>query len=121
MRWLAKVEPNMAEIWLRLASEQSPDRREPMVDLADYFHIKKDWPQCLEWALKALQLKNPNLEYAVEADAWGYKPYDLAALAHFYMGDKAKALEFGQKALDQATPEQRPRLEENMAYYRGEK
>lgn len=121
MRWLAKVEPNMAEIWLRLASEQSPNRREPMVDLADYFHIKKDWAQCLEWALKALELKKPNLEYAIEADAWGYKPYDLAALAYFYLGETAKAIEYGQLALEHGTSDQRPRLEGNMAYYRGEK
>lgn len=114
MRYLAKCEPENAEFWLRQAIEECPERREPYVDLSQVYYDKQDWEQVKEFADKALSIKSKYLEYFCEADAWGWKPYDLSALANYYLGFYEKALEHGKMALGLKYD---PRLVQNIMFY----
>lgn len=114
MRYLAKCEPHNAEFWLRQAIEECPERREPYVDLSQFYYDKQDWDQVKEFADKALSIKKKYLEYFCEADAWGWKPYDLSALANYYLGFYKEALEHGKMALGLKYD---PRLAQNVMFY----
>lgn len=114
MRYLAKCEPHNAEFWLRQAIEECPERREPFVDLAQLYYEKQDWEQTKHFADQALLIKRKYLEYFCEADAWGWKPYDLAALANYYLGFYNEALEHGKMALGLKYD---PRLVDNVLFY----
>lgn len=114
MRFLAQLEPWKAESWLLKATAEAPHRREPWVDLAQHYYEKLQWPLCFAAATRALDIKEKPLEYLCEADAWGSKPFDLAALAahHLNMG---VAVKFGAKALE-LEPDN-VRLKNNLNFY----
>jgi tetratricopeptide (TPR) repeat protein len=114
MRFLARVEPENAESWLLKAAAEAPEHREAWVDLAEHYYNHFEWPGCLYASEKALAITEKPLIYFCEADAWGAKPYDLAALACFNMGIFAQAVEYGQKAVDLQDDE---RLVLNLRFY----
>lgn len=114
-RYLAKCDPDEAEFWLKKAVDEAPDRREALVDLADFYHQKKAWDQSLIYAKKALDIKEKPLEYLCEAKAWGSHPYDLAALSSFFLGDKATAINYGVEACRLDPDNQR--LLTNLGFY----
>lgn len=115
MRFLAQLEPARAEHWLLRATAEAPHRREPWVDLADYYYGRKTWPLCLGAAMRALEIKEKPLEYLCEADAWGAKPYDLAAIAAYWMGNRKLAWMMGSKAV--LLEPDNERLQKNMEHY----
>ena len=53
--------------------------------------------------------------YIYEPESWGARPYDLAALAAYYMGLYSTALSYGREALAQE-PEN-GRLRKNLEFY----
>jgi glycosyltransferase involved in cell wall biosynthesis len=115
MRFLAKLEPARAEHWLLRATAEAPHRREPWVDLAEYYHNMKMWPLSLGAAMRALDVKEKPLEYLCEEHAWGAQPYDLAAIAAYWIGNKDLAAIMGTKALELSPGN--VRLSRNLAYY----
>lgn len=115
LRYLALCEPASAETHLVKAVATDPSRRESKVALAQEFYKKKDWESCLKWALSALEITDKPLDYMCEEFAWGYLPHDLAAISSYWLGDKAKALLHGTKALELNPTDQR--LIENMKFY----
>lgn len=115
MRYLAKIETENRQDWLLKAIEQSPGRREPLVELSQYFHLEKNWPSCLAFAKKALDIKEKPLDYLCEDFAWGALPWDLAALSSYYIGDSEMAVIYGTEAI-KLDPENQ-RLLRNMEYY----
>ena len=115
MRYLAKLEPNKREHWLLAAIRQAPGRRESLVELAQYYYESQSWKNCLEYAKRSLEVKEKPLDYLCEEFAWGYLPWDLAAISAYYLGDKENALIYGKNALE-LEPENE-RLIANMAYY----
>jgi glycosyltransferase involved in cell wall biosynthesis len=114
MRYIAKCEPHNSEYWLRQAILECPERREPYVDLAQVYYEKRDWEQLKEFSTKALDIKTKYLGYFCEADAWGWKPHDLLALASYNLGDYNKALDHGKMALGL---KYEPRLATNVLFY----
>ena len=78
----------------------------------------KQWDICLEYAEKALAITEKPLDYLCEEFAWGFLPYDLAALGHYYLGDKTKAKKYGKKALELDPTNER--LERNLEWYKSE-
>lgn len=113
-RYLAKCEPQNTEQHLLNAINESP-RREAFIELADYYHKNKNWTKTLEYAEKALEVKEKPLDYLCEAFAWGWLPYDLAALAAHYLGNREKAIEYGKLAITM-NPEDK-RLKINLIFY----
>lgn len=118
MRFLAKVEPENALEWLTKAIEEDPGRREPIVDLALWYYKRKDWQNCYWKALDAIAITQKPLDYMCEEFAWGYLPYDLAALAAHTLGFKDEAVKYGTKAM--ALNPNDERLARNLIFYRAQ-
>jgi glycosyltransferase involved in cell wall biosynthesis len=115
MRFLAQLNPQSAEKWLLKACAEAPHRREPWVDLARHYHNAGDWAACLAAAQRALSIKEKPLEYLCEADAWGYLPHDLAALAAWHLGLNDQAKNHGSTAVEMNPTN--ARLIKNLSYY----
>jgi glycosyltransferase involved in cell wall biosynthesis len=114
MRYIAKCEPQAKEYWLRAAIAECPERREPFVDLAQYFYEQNDWHKVKEYSELALNIKEKYLGYFCESDAWGWKPHDLLALANYNLGDFKEASKHGEIAVSLCEDQ---RLHDNLAYY----
>jgi tetratricopeptide (TPR) repeat protein len=115
MRYLARLEPEDREGWLQLAIEEAPGRREALVEMAQHWYMEQDWEQCYKAAKAALSIEEKPLEYLCEEFAWGWLPYDLAAIASYRLENYEEALELGKKALE-LNPED-ARLADNLKYY----
>jgi glycosyltransferase involved in cell wall biosynthesis len=116
MRYIAKCsEGKEKEQWFIKAVEETPDRREPLVDLAKYYYEQQDWPNCLQYAEKALEIKDKPLEYLCEEEAWRELPYDLAAISAYTVGEYEKAVQYGIQAV-KLNPND-TRLQSNLSYY----
>ena len=113
-RLLAKCRPDESEYWLLSAAAEAPDRREAWVDLAQHYYDRSEWTQCFSSALRAISIQEKPLEYICDAEAWGAKPYDLAAIAAFRLGNP-DCLSYGSVAVT-IEPED-VRLKRNMEYY----
>ena len=101
----------------RLASIEAPFTREPWVDLAESCYKKSLWDECYLSSIRALKITNRESVYTVDPECWGFKPYDLAAIAAWNMDMKEKAVEFGTKACELAPDD--VRLAKNLQYYKG--
>lgn len=115
MRYLAKIEADNREEWLVKAHMQAPWRREALVELAQHYYSTESWGPCLHFAKKALAIEEKPLDYLCEDFAWGYLPWDLAAIASYYDGDKISAYKYGIQALE-LDPDN-DRLKANLEYY----
>lgn len=115
MIYLAGLEPENAERWLMRAATEAPERREPWVALAEHLYRQSDWAGCLWAAQRALAITDLPLEYLNEEWAWGWKPWDLAAIACYWMDMPDQAVYYGRIALLSAPDDER--LQTNLAHY----
>ena len=115
MVMLAKCEPHNAEVWLLRACAETPDRREPFVELAELYYSEGRWQCGLGMANRALSMSYRHPAYITEDKAWNFFAYDIAALCAHHCGAHKLAVEYGQQALDLLPDD--PRLEENLAWY----
>lgn len=115
MRYLAKCDQENKEFWLLHACAESPDRREPWVDLALHYYSKNKWENCLSSSLNAIEIKDKPLEYLCEDFAWGSLPYDLAAISSYNLGLYKRAIEYGNTAL--LIEPENERLKNNLKWY----
>ena len=114
-RYLAKCDPENAETYLLKAVDEAPSRREALVDLANLYYQKAMWNECYKYSIRALAIKDKPLEYLCEDFAWGYLPYDLAAISAYYLGQKQVAETMNLRAMELNPTEQR--LVENHRFY----
>lgn len=114
MRYIAKcgVEP---EHWFLRACAESVGSREPWVDLAQYYYEQRNWLGVRNAASSALAITEKPLEYLCEADAWGWKPFDLLAVACWNLGDFDGAAKWGSKAVELCPTDER--LNRNLGFY----
>lgn len=115
MRYLAKLEPDQKEEWLVKAHMEAPWRREALIELAHHLYETQSWSQCLYYAEKALEIKEKPMDYLCEDFAWGYLPWDLAAISAYRTENYNKAYKYGNTAY-QLNPKEK-RLEDNLRYY----
>jgi tetratricopeptide (TPR) repeat protein len=116
MRYLSKCDPVNKEEWLVKAHIESPERREALVELAQHFYETESWASCLHFAEKAIAIAEKPLDYLCEDFAWGYLPYDLAAIAAHWEGYSDKAIKYGADALSLRPGDSR--LRKNMEFYK---
>jgi tetratricopeptide (TPR) repeat protein len=116
MRYIAKCRPQEAKHWLTKAVEEDPNRREALVELAQWGYENRSWELSLNYAKRALDIKEKPLDYLCEDFAWGAKPWDLAAIASYNLGKYVEALEFNTKALE--IEPNNERLNSNQEYYK---
>jgi tetratricopeptide (TPR) repeat protein len=115
MRYLAKVEPENAEMWIQKAITEAPNRREALVEMALHYYNTADWPKCYKYAKEALVIKEKPLEYLCEEFAWGATPWDLLAISSYRMGNYQEAFDSNLKALEFEPKNER--LITNHVYY----
>jgi glycosyltransferase involved in cell wall biosynthesis len=115
MRYLAELENT--EEWLFKALAEAPERREGWVDLAKYYYSQNAWEGCLWASQRALEITDKPLEYLCEEFAWGFAPYDYAAISLYNLGLKDRAIEYGRMAYELCPTDKR--LENNLNYYLG--
>jgi tetratricopeptide (TPR) repeat protein len=104
---LSIVEPNNKEFWLKMAHIEVPTHREPLVNLAQYYYDKKDWPKCLKAAEDSLKITQHPMDYTCTPEAWGWQPYDLASIASWNMGLYQESYRYSLLALDKEPNDQR--------------
>lgn len=117
MRYLAKMLPDEREAWL-LRAVAEYDAREPWLDLASHYYDNKDWLACRWAALRCLRHEERPSLYLNEPEAWGERPYDLLAIASYYLEMYDDAAKYGQIACDMAPNDKR--LEGNLFFYKYE-
>lgn len=128
MRYLGNIATTFKdkEGWFIKAAEEAPDRREAWVELAKLYYENSRWVNCYLAAENALFIEEKPLEYLCEDWAWGFQPWDYAAIAHYQLSisideeDRAKyhrdmAVKFGSKAVELGPNE--PRLKTNLEFY----
>ena len=117
MRYIAKmVKGDDKEDWLLRAVKEAPDRREAYIDLAQIYYERSMWTACLGAVRRALDIKEKPLEYLCEEFAWGYAPYDYAAISAYNLGETSVALEYGMKAVELNPTDER--LQRNLMFYK---
>lgn len=116
MRYIAKMSEKWDQRnWLLKAMEEDPGRREPLVDMAKHCYESQLWTATLDYAEQALAITEKPLDYLCEEFAWGFAPYDYAAIAAFNLGMFDKAVQHGSKAVEFNPTD--PRLTANLAFY----
>jgi glycosyltransferase involved in cell wall biosynthesis len=113
MRYLAKIEDK--ETWLLRAVAECSNRREALVELSQYYYETQQFELCYAYSTQALKITEKPLEYLCEDFAWGYMPYDLAAISSYNIGLMGKSKEYGLKALELNPTDQR--LISNLEWY----
>jgi len=105
--------------WLLRACAEAPDRREPWIELAEFYYYHKKWNSCLGAVMNALEIKEKPLEYLCEAKSWGSHPYDLASMSSWALGNIDDAISYSRQAC--LIEPQNPRLVGNLKYFMDQK
>jgi tetratricopeptide (TPR) repeat protein len=116
MRFLSKCDTDNAEHWLKMSINEAPGSREPLIDLSEYYYKKSKWDKSIEYADKALEIKEKPLIYLCESDSWTWKPHDLKAIALYNIGRYKEAEAEGKIALS-FMPDN-DRLKNNLEFYK---
>ncbi len=101
--------------WAKKACNESPNTREPWVELAEIYYRREMWQDCMDSALRALEIKNKDLVYTMDPTVWGAKPHDLIAISAYNLGNKELAIEHGRLAVELDPADQR--LSSNLKFY----
>jgi len=112
-RMLYTMSGNVTNLYRAL--QQDPCRRENLVALAKHYHDQRDWRACYQYANAALLITEKPLDYLCEADAWGWLPYDLAAVACWHLGLRHDARMYGEQAALLNPDDER--LRANLVWY----
>lgn len=114
MRYLAKMLPDRREEWLLRAVEECRVR-ETLLDLAKHYYDVEDWANCWKYAKECCAITDKPMVYLNEAEAWGYMPWDLAAISAHHLGMVNYAMTYGQQAIRLAPEDER--LQSNLHFY----
>ncbi|MBV8578790.1 MAG: glycosyltransferase family 2 protein [Acetobacteraceae bacterium] len=118
IRFLARVQPGRKREWLLKAMVEAPHRREIWMDLAEFHHAERDWPNLFWACVNGIEKTRRTGSYLDDVVAWGYRLYDLGAVACSHLGLIGRAIEWGTQAL--AFMPDDNRLTDNLAHYRGQ-
>jgi glycosyltransferase involved in cell wall biosynthesis len=111
MRYLSQMSLDFDQKinWLKSSIAESPERREPYVDLAELYYLNNMWRECLDVCESALNIRVKPLEYLCEDKAWGETPYDYAAIAAYNLKDP-KCIKYAEKAIELNPNDERLKL-----------
>jgi tetratricopeptide (TPR) repeat protein len=102
--------------WYRKGVAEDPTVRETWLALSQAAQNKRLWAESYSAALSALAITEQQFVYTMNPDSFTAKPYDLAALAAYYLGLKEEALKYGTKAVELEPTNER--LIKNLEYYK---
>lgn len=100
MRYLARIQPEKKMFWLEKARTEAPHRREIWLDLAEEFHQTADWLNLFWACTNGIEKTHRTGSYLDDTHCWGYRLFDLGAIAAWHLNVMDRAVEWGGKALD---------------------
>ena len=126
MRYLARCHQTQGQLfearqWALRACAEAPMEREPWWELAKVAYALKDWHGLYFASVTALSRMGQGERYIADPAAWGYGPWDFAAIGAHFIGHKADAIRHGEEALAVALrhgEKDVDRLKSNLAIYR---
>lgn len=93
--------------------DENPNEREPYTYLCSVLVQREEWERIKELTTKALALP-VSKHYLMDINT-EWELLDFAAIAHYKLGDKEKAIELGRKALECMPGDER--LQGNLDYF----
>jgi len=111
---LATTDAANREFWLKMASFEIPNHREPLVNLAQMYYEQQNWQKCYDAATKALNITNHPMDYTCTPEAWGSLPHDLASVSAWNMGLYIESLSHAKDAAQKDMTN--TRLRNNVKY-----
>jgi hypothetical protein len=100
MRCLARMQPEQKMHWLDRGRMEAPHRREIWLDLAEAYHDQQDWLN-LFWACSnGIEKTHRTGSYLDDPHCWGFRLFDLGAIACWRLNVMDRAVEWGQKAIE---------------------
>jgi hypothetical protein len=115
MRYLARMQPDRRMDWLDKARLEAPHRRETWLDLAEELHGRADWLNLFWACTNGIEKTYRTGSYLDDNHCWGFRLYDLGAIAAWHLNVMDRAVEWGQKALELDPGSQR--LKNNLYFY----
>lgn len=115
MRCLAKVQPAHKMAWLDKARMEAPHRREIWLDLAEELHSQADWSNLFWACTNGIEKTRKTGSYLDEANCWGFRLFDLGAIASWHLNVMDRAVDWGKKALELGADDQR--LKNNLDFF----
>jgi len=89
-----------ARMWLDKAIKEAPYLRDPYVEMMLLNYTLQEWDNIIKYGTLALKIEKHPKTYINEIFSFDHTINDLLALAYFYTGDKEKALDNINKALE---------------------
>jgi tetratricopeptide (TPR) repeat protein len=115
MRYLAKMQPDQKMAWLDRARSEAPHRREIWLDLAEEFHGQADWLNLFWACTNGIEKTHRTGSYLDDGSCWGFRLFDLGAIAAWHLNTMDLAVQWGQKALELDPNNQR--LKNNLDFF----
>ena len=115
MRYLARMQPEKKMFWLDKARVEAPHRREIWLDLAEELHGQADWPNLFWACINGIERTHRTGSYLDDQHCWGFRLFDLGAIAAWHLNVMDRAVEWGQKALELDPANQR--LKNNLDFF----
>jgi glycosyltransferase involved in cell wall biosynthesis len=103
--------------WLRRATAEAPNTREPWADLAMQAYRLNDWDTCHHAAKSGLKITYKALVYTCDPSVWGAKLHDMAAISAYHLGLQEDAVIEAQNAVSHEPDNER--LKSNLELIRG--
>ena len=101
-----------AEMWFKEAIKETPNLREPYMELALLKYEEKNWPEVEYYVKKVLSIKNHDKIYINEPNCYDETPYDLLSLSYFYQGKINESLKAIKEAIN--VNDKNERLKNNL-------
>ena len=115
MRCLARMQPDKKMVWLDRARMEAPHRREIWLDLAEEFHGQADWLNLFWACTNGIEKTRRTGSYLDDPHCWGFRLFDLGAIASWHLNVMDRAVDWGRKALDFDPDNQR--LKNNLDFF----
>jgi glycosyltransferase involved in cell wall biosynthesis len=115
MRCLAIMQPDKKMLWLDRARMEAPHRREIWHDLAEELHGQADWLNLFWACTNGIEKTRRTGSYLDDQHCWGFRLFDLGAIAAWHLNAMDRAVEWGQKALELDPDNQR--LKNNLEFF----
>jgi hypothetical protein len=115
MRCLARMRPDKKMVWLEKARAEAPHRREIWLDLAEEFHDQADWLNLFWACTNGIEKTCRTGSYLDDSHCWGFRLFDLGAIASWHLNVMDRAVDWGQKALELDPGNQR--LKNNLDFF----
>jgi hypothetical protein len=115
MRYLARMQADKKMFWLDKARLEAPHRREAWLDLAEELHSTQDWSNLFWACVNGIEKTHRTNSYLDDNHCWGFRLFDLGAIASWHLNAMDRAVEWGQKAL--ALDPDNQRLKNNLDFF----